>query len=336
MKEIESAKKVPLFWKKYHIVWISGTFFAGAIVVFILNYFINLPSIATSADVRINDISYTYINPLLECDSGSSISQGLNSFKNSLQSYVDELTESKKADFISIYFRDMNNGPWFGINENAEFYPASLLKVPIAMAYFEQFESNPGLLSQKITFTKSINQDVEYFKSSTIKLGQTYSIKDLISAMLVNSDNDALDLLVTNSAANNVDTRDTFKYLNVNISSDGMITVAQYSTFFRILFNASYLDYDDSEKLLSMLAESTFTQGLRAGVPANIPVAHKFGERWTYTDPEKELHDCGIIYYPNHPYLLCVMTKGTDLDDMASAISGISKFVYNEVNKQLN
>jgi len=27
-----------------------------------------------------------------------------------------------------------------------------------------------------------------------------------------------------------------------------------------------------------------------------------------------QLHDCGIVYYPETPYLLCVMTKGWNFE----------------------
>lgn len=55
------------------------------------------------------------------------------------------------------------------------------------------------------------------------------------------------------------------------------LSVVEYSTFFRVLFNASYLSQASSEKALGYLAQSTFTAGLRAGVPAQVQIAHKFG-----------------------------------------------------------
>jgi len=332
----ENSKKTQMVSRKNSIFWSIGSLLLGAGIMFFLNYFTNgLPSITPTEDIRINDASYTYINPLLECNVGSSISDELQSFKGDLQEEINKLTKQGEIDSAAVYFRDMNNGPWFGINETEEFFPASLLKVPVAMAYLKQSESNPALPAEKIVFATSTNQNVEYFASTPLKLGATYTVNDLIKAMVVNSDNDALDLLLTHADANNVDPQDTFKYLNVSLAQSGMVTVRQYATFFRILFNSSYLSYDDSEKLLSMLAQSTFTEGLRAGVPANIPVAHKFGEQWTYTGTERELHDCGIVYYPGHPYLLCVMTEGSDFDAMASAISDISFFVYKQVDSQL-
>ena len=33
------------------------------------------------------------------------------------------------------------------------------------------------------------------------------------------------------------------------------------------------------------------------------------------------MHDCGIVYIPNSPYLLCIMTKGNSNDKLLKVIS---------------
>ena len=113
------------------------------------------------------------------------------------------------------------------------------------------------------------------------------------------------------------------------------MSVKTYAYFFRILYNATYLGHTYSEKALELLNNREFPDGIVAGVPENIPVAHKFGER-TVESPEgivttEELHDCGIVYYPSKPYILCVMTKGTDIASLKEIIKTISKTVSDEV-----
>lgn len=319
--------------RRQKILWLFAGLAVGGGSMFAYNYFTGqLPSVS----LRINDSAYKYINPLLECDAGSSISQELHGFKSDISDQVNKIEASGQADFISVYFRDMNNGPWFGINESEPFSPASLLKVPIMMAYFKQSEADPALLNKKISFEKPINTYQEYFTSTGIELGHTYTVSELIKSMIVYSDNDAMDLLVVHAPDFGVDTNDVFKYLNVDLTSrQGLVTVRQYSTFFRILFNASYIDYDNSEKALSYLDQTVFTSGIRAGVPSTVGVSHKFGERWDLVGSSKrQLHDCGIVYYPGHPYLLCVMTRGNDFTQLSSAISTISGAVYADVDKQ--
>lgn len=61
------------------------------------------------------------------------------------------------------------------------------------------------------------------------------------------------------------------------------LSVKDYASFFRILYNSSYLTKEHSEEILEFLAKAEYVNGLVAGVPSNITVAHKFGER-TFND----------------------------------------------------
>jgi hypothetical protein len=86
---------------------------------------------------------------------------------------------------------------------------------------------------------------------------------------------------------------------------------------------------------MELLTETKFKQGLVAGVPAGVRVAHKFG-LFSVLDPvtvgqvnSRQLHDCGIVYKKNDPYLLCVMTKSNaDLPTITGFIKNISETVY--------
>jgi hypothetical protein len=87
-----------------------------------------------------------------------------------------------------------------------------------------------------------------------------------------------------------------------------------------------------SEKALAYLARTDYRKGLVAGVPPTIAVAHKFGLR--RMNEMKQLHDCGIVYYPDHPYLLCVMTSGPVPDYLDTTIADISRFIFEAVDRQ--
>ena len=100
-------------------------------------------------------------------------------------------------------------------------------------------------------------------------------------------------------------------------------------------YNATYLSQEYSEKALKLLTEPDIP-GIRAGVPTTITVAQKFGERSVYDTnnnlTDRELHDCGIVYKPGSPYLLCVMSRGKDFDTMAKNISDLSALVYQNID----
>ena len=151
--------------------------------------------------------------------------------------------------------------------------------------------------------------------------------------MIKSSDNNATLLLYQFLGFDK--TAETYKDLGLNppqVDTDYQVSARQYATFFRILYNATYLSQSQSEKALSLLAEVDFKDGLVAGVPAGVVVAHKFGERHYDGDVAVEqLHDCGIIYKQKHPYILCVMTRGRSVTELASVISQVSRTVYETI-----
>jgi beta-lactamase class A len=113
------------------------------------------------------------------------------------------------------------------------------------------------------------------------------------------------------------------------------LTVKSYASLFRVLYNSRYLPPELSEFALQTLADATFADGLRKGVPAEIQVAHKFGVRDVPEEPDvKQLHDCGIVYHPVRPYLICIMTRGPDQRRNADIIGEVSDRVYKQVDKQ--
>jgi beta-lactamase class A len=131
------------------------------------------------------------------------------------------------------------------------------------------------------------------------------------------------------------DLKNTFAQVGVPFTIQGedlRLSVKQYASFFRILYNASYLNRENSEYALSVLARIAFDQGLRGTLPQTMPIAHKFGERSNLgTDGPNQLHDCGILYYPESPYLLCVMTRGDNIPHLQQAIQAISDVIYKDV-----
>lgn len=291
---------------------------------------------------EIHQGGFKFVNPLLECEvAGENIEfKELKSFKKNLQYLIDSLKGKGWTNFCAVYFRDLNNGPWFGINEKEKFTPASLLKVPLMMAYFKEAETNPKILGDSITFEnlQNSNSSENIKPSSTLQPGGKYTAAELIRRSIIYSDNNAYLLLLRHFDQRKLIA--TYSDLGVPVPFDAadenIMTVKQYATFFRILFNASYLNREMSIKALELLSKTEFRNGIIAGVPPDVGVVHKFGER-TYSEKniEKQMHDCGIVYYPDHPYLICVMTRGDSFEHLDDSIREISALVFKNVNEQL-
>ncbi len=277
---------------------------------------------------------WTFINPLLDCGDLNNISNGsIDTMKEQVYGLINDQKSQGKISDAAIYFRDLNSGPWFGIKEQDEFLPASLLKVPLMLSLLKQAMSDPGLLNKQFIWQGS-SRNNEYFKAShELENNHTYSIDEALSSMIKYSDNNASHVL---SYAISTDTL-LSSYQDLGVpppdQADYAISAKTYASFFRILYNSTFLSKEYSEKALRLLSQVEFKQGLVAGVPSSIKVAHKFGER-QIDGVTKQLHDCGIIYYPDKPYLLCIMTRGTDFDQLVKFLAEVSKRVYMVVDQE--
>lgn len=323
-------------------------FFLAIIIIvsFSVGYFLGTNKNNSQKEIQnansFNEIrqeGYKFINPLLECETGS-LGLGNVSFESEIKK---EIENGMKNNFpntaYSVYFRNLKNGPWFGINENENFSPASLLKVPIMMAYFKQSEKDQGILDRKIFYQgveTMFNQKVDPEKH--IEAGKEYSVIELIERMIIYSDNEALLLLyqgMDKNYLNNVYT-DLGIQMPDMTNAENMMTVKEYASFFRILYNASYLHRELSEKALEILSRVDYDDGIKAGIENNILVAHKFGERESRVNGGivSQLHDCGIVYDEKYPYLLCVMTRGKNIQELAPSIKFISKIIFDKIEEK--
>lgn len=282
---------------------------------------------------------YDLVNPLLECDSANEAAgKELFPFHHKISALIEDRKKANWVTHVSVYFREMNNGPGFDIHGREKFSPASLLKVPLLIAYLKWAETAPGLLAQKLVFNMADETAPQTFKpAQALAPGKSYTVDDLLYRAIVYSDNSAYFLLYASidpTILHRVYTDLGLEVPKVR-NRDDYMSVSEYASFFRILYNASYLNKEMSEKALKYLSKFDFKQGLVSGVPSEIVVAHKFGEKVFGSSAEiKQLHDCGIIYYPDHPYLLCVMSRGDSFEYLDDTIRQISSLVYQEVDAQ--
>lgn len=279
--------------------------------------------------------SFNFINPLLDCYSQKpTTAVTYKQLEAKLKTYVKNAALNGEISSASVYYRNLNAGDWVGVNENEVYSPASLLKVPFMIAAFKYAENNPDFLNTYITYSPTDETKLQSISSGfTLQAGNTYSMEEYIQSMIIESNNDAKNVVVSNIPY--YDYLEIFKVLGIDImkydsitNATNFITVREYASFFRLLYNSSYLSREFSEYALDILSHTLFKDGIRAGVPNIVKVSNKFGERFNYGSSKRQIHDCGIVYLPNNPYILCVMTKGTNFDNMKKAIADISRITY--------
>jgi beta-lactamase class A len=325
-------------WYKSPYPWVI--LFVGSAIAFVIGLSIPTPDVFKQPQpLRLS--GYQFISPLLSCNL---VSSGLfpedQTVHQSIEQAVDAQIKAGTFSKASVYFSDFKTGKWASVYPDDKYYPSSLGKIPIMMAYYEMAAQDPTVLDKEIMYTggPDLNDMQDIPPAQAIVVGQTYTVSQLIGYMIEDSDNNAAQLLYANvdqSDLNNI-------YSELGIPTDEDVTAAnadiatpqQIGSLFRILYNATYITHDYSEEALNLMSQSSFTQGIVAGVPAGTTVSHKLGLVGIGNGdpaPEHELHDCGIVYGPD-TYLICVMTRGSaPLTTMEAGVASISRAVYQQV-----
>ena len=337
-----------------HLRWLYISLLCGACVIVggIIGWLIPLNSPLSPAQImsyrgallRQSSIDYPFISPLLACDVGSE--EAFPEFaplKQTLTNLVNQKVAAGDAQNISIYLRSMVSARWFEIQGTLTYAPASLFKIFVMMAYYKEANEtdNPALLQQEIPFQGSATYGNDVVGGTIVHFtnGQLYTVDQIINQMITYSDNDAFNTLLAHFDLDTLSRLETvFKDLNIPLpltKSDtalNFISVDEYAMVFRVLFGSTYLSERYSEKALQLLAQSKYKDGIVAGIPVDPIVAHKYGvlivPQTATTTALTELHDCGIVYYPNHPYLLCIMTSGNNLAAQQTSIKDVSATTY--------
>jgi len=298
--------------------------------------------------VRENDSSL--IQPILYVEIESK--QLLSPLKSKINDYLDSKKQAGAYTSASVYLKDIQAGVYININPDSLYDPASLMKVPLLMIYLKQAETNPQLLKKSFVFTQQAqNSTVALIKDKSLVVGKSYTVQELLYHMIVYSDNESFWILYDHFG------EDIFKELDKKLTIPANYDIIHYSKtdkhfianvnsmayYFMVLYNASYLTKTASKYALDILTKSTFKEGIAKGIDPNVLIAHKFGERTLsyyvgnkLENLQTEFHEFGIVYLKNRPYLLGVMTRGQQSNELQSIVSDISKMVYDDFKNQSN
>jgi len=282
---------------------------------------------------------YPFVSDELDCGTINEKIEQVENLDEAVEKIINSYEQSGRISRASVFYRDLKSRRWFGVNENVNFYPASLAKLPIAMMVYKSSEVNKKILDAELQITDddtSLNEGQHYKPQKSLEAGKSYPVKELLHSMLTYSDNAPVNPLLESSKLfhNSIFSDLGVYYPAESDKEEGQwnITTKNYANLFRSLYNSSYLKPQYSNEILSYLSESTFEKGIRLGVDKNVKIANKYGESSYAEETDGKtltvLNDCGIIYKQENPYILCIMTLGENYENLEKLIGEISREVY--------
>jgi len=277
---------------------------------------------------------YAYLSRRIFVENQNDVLINFLPLREALHEYVD-----KQNSKVGVYFEYLPSGISVGVNDKKEVEVASLSKVPIVMSIFKKIERGEISLSDIIMIEEK-NLDRKFGTLWKKGAGINLSVEELVRLALIESDNTAYNALFDRLTIPEIN--EVYENLDIVMNQEegregeketyAIVSPKNYSSIFRSLYLSSFLLEEHSNFILKLLTQTAFNDKIPAGVGKNIPVAHKIGI-FTRTDASRDVFtDCGIIYVPNRPYILCTFVLDTD-KKAQEHIALISKMIYGFIIK---
>ncbi|MBI3586281.1 MAG: serine hydrolase [Ignavibacteriales bacterium] len=259
-------------------------------------------------------------------------------FINKLSSIIDG------ADaVVGVAMKDLKTGEEISINADEIFPQASSIKIHILAELYRQAEQGKFHLSDVL----SLPEKARVGGSGVLnELGQnsvSMSIRDYAVLMIVLSDNTATNALIDLVGMENVNkslralgatkTKLQRVMMDIKAAAEGRENIGTPKEVMMVLeklYTGEIISKAASDDMLSILRNEK-SGAIKAGLPPNVEVANKEGE------VEGIRCDVGIVYLPQAPYLICVMTKLLAKDDDGpKIITEISRVAYSYFERKAN
>jgi len=272
-------------------------------------------------------IDYPYLSRRIFVENPSDIIINFVPLRNQLKTLLSDY-----PDQVSMYFEYLPSGISIGINEKNEVRLASLSKIPTVISIYKKIENGELSIEDQIEIKPEFI-DPQFGTTWKKGIGATISIEEAITSAITESDNTShklLKSLLTTEEINAV-----YEYLDIPFHKETnypLISAKNYSSVLKSLFFSSYLTLNSSQEILEIMTKTIYHDKIPAGVPQNTPVAHKIGVYKQTNDSISHYSDCGIVYVPNRPYILCIMVKN-DEDFARSIMQQISEMTYQYILK---
>ena len=258
---------------------------------------------------------------------------------------VQQRISSSGAD-VAVYFKTRDGKAEWSLRPNDVFHAASTMKIPVMIELFHQVQQGKRTLDDKIVVKNEFRSIVD---GSPYKLsaaddsetdlykaeGQTRTLRELCELTITVSSNLATNLIIEKLGVENI--RATIHALG----ADGVVvlrgvedgkafekglnntaTARGLAILLEAIAKETAVDAASSREMIAILKRQKFNEGIPAGVPPGIPVAHKTGEI------TKIHHDAAIVF-AKRPYVLVILVRGVaDIKQSAALMAQISSEFY--------
>jgi beta-lactamase class A len=234
--------------------------------------------------------------------------------------------------------KSLKTGEEVFYNEDEVVPSASTIKVSIMGEVLRQVKEGRLSLQNRITVDEKVK--VPYSILTLLETGNSYSLKDVITLMIIQSDNTATNILIDlvgmesiNKFAKEIGLNNTVlqrKMMDFNARKkgrDNYTTAKDMLRIFELMYKGELVDKNYSDLMLGICKNQLDNTMMKLYIPDETVIAHKTGEL-DFLD-----HDCGIVYHEKGDYIFSMLTWNAVSNNFArETIGRVSKMVYDYFN----
>lgn len=264
---------------------------------------------------------------------------------SSAAAQIQERIRSSGAD-VGVAFRTLDaRTEWF-LRADEPFHAASTMKIPVLIELFHQVWQGKLTLDEPLliknefrslvdgsiyTLDAADDSETDLYKA----VGETRTLRQLSELTVTVSSNLATNLLIAKLGVENIratvhslhadgmnvlrgveDGKAFAKGMNNTTTARGLLRLME------AIAQGEAVDKESSQKMIEILERQKFNEGIPAGLPPGMRVAHKTGEI------TKIHHDAAIVFAPR-PFVLVVLVRGiADSKESAALIADIARLLY--------
>ncbi|SCL81971.1 serine hydrolase [Sporanaerobacter sp. PP17-6a] len=253
-----------------------------------------------------------------------------------LENKIREFIKNQKGN-VAVAIKDLKTGKEIKINENLVFPSASTIKLSIMSELFNRVNAGSLNLNDKVELTENMKTGGDGILKE-LELGHKFTLKEIMTLMIIISDNMATNILIDLLGMDNINkrikdmglknTRLQRKMMDSQAAKEGrenLTTANDLCLILELIYRGENINEECSRMMLDILKRQQVRGRLDLYLPEDVIIAHKTG------DLDCLEHDVGIVYLPHREYIICVLTNETETNkDGREIIGKVSKMVYDE------
>ena len=232
---------------------------------------------------------------------------------------------------VAFYYRPLDGGCAQMYNEMMPVVAASVIKIPIMVEAFRQFEA--GELNPRQTYRiKAEDKMPSCGALNRMHDGLEVTMRDLVELMIVLSDNSATNILIDRLGIARVNAtleaeglrvtrlrRKLFDKAGMEAGLSNHVCAREIGLLLERMYAGTLVSPQASAEMLEILRNQKLNGKMPFFLkPRGIACAHKTGEDDGIT------HDVGVVY-ARRPFVLCMLSEETDVPAFERLIQDVAR-----------